>query len=145
MSAKIGGVALVIVAMMFVTIEVTLHVTNTMQGREYDLNHGILLIALIIGFTGLYMLNPRRTKDGGQFLVDSTIRIVQVIRQGRRKGDSVVAVLEDTTGQHATVTLPTLEAEVPIESNSELPKRRITDGVVSKTSHDGGTKNGAGN
>lgn len=129
--AKLGGILLVLFAGVLITIEVMLHVMAATHDRSYSINYWMLLIALISGFTGLYILSPPRAKDGGQFLVNSAVRIIQVMKAGRRKGDPMSALVEDEKGNMQTVLLPSpVESEVPIKSIDESgnsPCRRSTD------------------
>lgn len=129
--AKLGGILLVVFAGVLITVEVMLHVIAATHDRSYSINYWMLLIALISGFTGLYILSPPRAKDGGQFLVNSAVRIIQVMKAGRRKGDPLSAIVEDTqTGQTSTVLLPPpVESEIPIKPVTDVnnPCRRSTD------------------
>lgn len=131
--AKVGGILLVVFAGVLITVEVMLHVMAATHDRSYHINYWMLLISCVTGFTGLYILSPPRAKDGGQFLVNNAIRIIQVIKAGRRKGDPMTAIVEDMeTGMTASVLLPPpVETEVPITSiadgNAIGPNRRASD------------------
>jgi general stress protein CsbA len=130
--AKVGGILLVLFAGVLITIEVMLHVMAATHDRSYSINYWMMLIALVSGFTGLYILSPPRAKDGGQFLVNNAIKIIQVVRQGRRKDDPVHAVLEDQNGMTTTleVPVPPHDTEIQIEPTSEMQiikKRRASD------------------
>jgi hypothetical protein len=130
--AKIGALALIFFAAVLVGIEVSLHVDAAIHGSKYSINYTMLLIALIVGFVGMYILSPPRAKEGGQFIVDSTVKIIQVFRAGRRKNDPVAAVIEDKQGHSGTIVIPVPphESEIPLESSQEVadsPQRRCTD------------------
>jgi hypothetical protein len=124
-----GGLFLVGIGLLIALVEVAVHIYGKFTGHRYDIGHVDLLIALVIGFVGMYILSPKGAKDGGQFLVNNTIRVIQVIRSGRRKTDVVNAVVEDIEGNTATIQVPPLtsETEVPIQGTSEIPKRRAAD------------------
>lgn len=127
--AKVGGILLVTFAAIILTIEIMLHVIAATHDRSYSVNYWMLLIAMVTGFTGFYILNPPRAKDGGQFIVNNAIKIIQVMKAGRRKGDPIAAIVEDAQGNTATMVIPApTETEVPIQrSDEDGPKRRQTD------------------
>ena len=125
-----GGIALVCIGILIALAEVAVHIYGKVSGKLYDTGHVDLLIALVFGFVGMYVISPKGAKDGGQFLINSTIRVIQVIRFGRRKDDPTTAVLEDDLGNTAAIQVPHLETEVPIEQSrdaKQLPHRRASD------------------
>jgi len=73
---------------------------------EYIIDLRMLLIALITGFVGMYILNPYRAREGGQFLVDSAVKILIVVRAGRRKDDPIKTTVEDRNGKQVTLIVP---------------------------------------
>ncbi len=99
---------LVIFALLITLSEVGLHVWASMNGRKYSLSWAMLFVALIMGFVGMFILNPGRAKEGGRFIVDNTIRVLQVVRQGRRKSDAIAVVLEDHEGNTGEIVVPSL-------------------------------------
>lgn len=127
--AKVGGILLVTFAAVILTIEIMLHVIAASHSREYSINYWMLLISFVTGFTGFYILSPPRAKDGGQFIVNNAIKIIQVMKAGRRKGDPIAAIVEDEHGNTATMVIPApTETEVPIRHAEESgPSRRQTD------------------
>jgi hypothetical protein len=129
--AKIGGMCLIGFAGVLVVVEVVLHVLATVEGHKYSINYVMLAIALVIGFTGMYILSPPRAKDGGQFLVDNALKVIQVMKAGRRNNDPTAAIVENAQGQRATVVIPHPEAEVPLKPTIDPsgPARRKTDGL----------------
>jgi hypothetical protein len=122
-----GGLFLVGLALIITISEIAMHLYGLLTGVKFEVSHTDLFAALIIGFVGMYVLSPRRAKDGGQFLVNSTVRVIQVIRNGRRKTDAVAAVVEDEAGNQATIHVPTMETEIPVEMDADTPKRRSSD------------------
>ncbi len=52
----------------------------------------VVAIGFAVGFVGAYMADRKGALEGGSFLVDSTTRIIQVVRSGRRTTDSKVIV-----------------------------------------------------
>lgn len=130
-----GGLFLVSLGLLIAVAEVAIHIYGKVTGHRYDIGHIDLFVALVIGFVGMYILSPKGAKDGGQFLVNNTIRVIQVIRSGRRKTDVVNAVVEDELGNTATIQVPPLikETEVSIPGTVEIPKRRMEDRVSGET------------
>lgn len=122
-----GGLTLVCIGLLIALSEVAIHFYGKVMGHKYDAGHMDLFVALVIGFVGMYILSPKGAKDGGQFLVNNTIRVIQVIRSGRRKTDIVNAVVEDEQGNTATIAVPPLETEVSIPEGVDTPKRRRSD------------------
>lgn len=108
MFGEFGGSALVVLALLITLSEVGLHILATLNGRRYTVSWIMLFIALVMGFVGMFILSPMRAKDGGKFLVDNTIRVLQVFRIGRRKDDSLAVVLEDSMGNTAELAVPSL-------------------------------------
>lgn len=130
-----GGVTLVCIGVLIALSEVAVHIYGKVTGKMFDTGHVDLLIALVFGFVGMYVLSPKGAKDGGQFLVNSTVRVIQVIRSGRRRSDPVAAVLEDELGHTATIEVPHLtDKEIPIEAERDAtkPHRRATDRNLDK-------------
>ncbi len=97
-----------IFALLITLSEVGLHVWASMNGRKYNVSWVMLFVALIMGFVGMFILNPGQAKEGGRFIVDNTIRVIQVVRQGRRKSDAVAVVLEDHAGNTGEIIVPAL-------------------------------------
>ena len=127
-----GGLFLVSIALLIALSEIAIHLYGKLTGHKYDIGHVDLLVALVIGFVGMYILSPKGAKDGGQFLVNNTIRVIQVIRSGRRKTDPVSAIVEDELGNTATIEVPTpqhRETELPLPQGTDLPRRRAEDQV----------------
>jgi hypothetical protein len=53
-------------------------------------------IGCLFGFTGFFILNPTRAKEGAGIVVDSTVRVIGVVRSGRRSTDTPVVVKTTT-------------------------------------------------
>lgn len=68
--------------------------------RYWTLNHPIhawpVCIGCVIGFVGFFIVNPKEAKDGAQVVVDSTVRVIGVVRGGRRATDPKVVVADAT-------------------------------------------------
>lgn len=123
-----GGLSLVSIAVLIALAEVVIHIYGKYNGKHYDVGHIDLLVALVIGFVGMYVLSPKGAKDGGQFLVDNALRVITVIRSGRRKTDMMKVVVENQEGQQTSIDVPPLETEVAIsQENDATPRRRSSD------------------
>jgi len=140
-----GGLFLVSVALLIALSEIGIHLYGKITGHRYETGHMDLFVALVIGFVGMYVLSPRGAKDGGQFLVNNTIRVIQVIRTGRRKSDSFAAVVEDESGNKATIQVPHIETEVPITPEADGLQRRASDVLLDQLAQKEDKENGKGN
>lgn len=71
--------------------------------RYWTLNHPIhawpVCIGCVIGFVGFFIVNPKEAKDGAQVVVDSTVRVIGVVRGGRRATDPKVVVAAGTNSE----------------------------------------------
>jgi hypothetical protein len=52
--------------------------------RDDGISWSTVAVGSIIGYVGFSLLNGRAARQQGQFLVDSTVRIVGTIRKGRQ-------------------------------------------------------------
>lgn len=133
---KVGGIVLISFSAILVVTEVVLHVLSVTQGHKYSINYVMLIIAAVVGFTGMYILSPPRAKDGGEFIVDNAIKIIQVMKAGRRKNDPIAAVVEDKNGQTATMIIhPPTETEVTIAPTIEdghEPRRKTDTPIIAE-------------
>lgn len=75
-----------------IVLEVTVAALNAFTTRTYrfEVPHIAIYLASALGFVGFYGLNPRRARDGGEFLLGAVERVVAVVRGGRRKTDVLV-------------------------------------------------------
>jgi hypothetical protein len=64
--------------------------------RYWMTDHAIhaapVCIGCLFGFVGFFLISPARAKEGAGVVVDSTVRIVGVVRGGRRSTDTPVVV-----------------------------------------------------
>lgn len=104
-------------ARLFVTIGVVTILGEIV--RNYIWNHPIepwvVAIGSGFGFFGYYLMDSTRAKDAFGFAVDNGVKIIGVVRSGRRSTDSVVAVTEVTqpAAPDAVLGKPTNPEEVP--------------------------------
>lgn len=83
-----------------VLLDVVLRTISWITSKPWTLDHTIIIVGAIIGFTGFWILNSQKTKEGVEVLTD-------IIRFGRRKTDAVATPETIThtvpipTGEHA--------------------------------------------
>jgi hypothetical protein len=86
-ASTIGGVVLALLGVATLLVELV---------RYWTLNHPIhaapVCIGCLFAFCGFFILNPKRAVQGAAVVVDSTVRVVGVLRGGRRSTDTPVAV-----------------------------------------------------
>lgn len=63
--------------------EVVLHIMSWYLRRDYELNHVVLVIGVLIGFAGFWTIDSKKTKDG----VDTVRDLVP--RFGNRSTDAI--------------------------------------------------------
>lgn len=80
-------------------------------------------IAAVLGFLGFYQINPAGAKDAFSFITDQSVKIIGVIRTGRRSTD--VAVVAAKNGGPPTVVTadnaPPIPTDVPIANDPRVP------------------------
>jgi hypothetical protein len=118
--AEFGGSIFVVFATLIILSEIGLHVWAALHNRQYNVSWLILLLGITIGFVGMFILNPGRAKDGGKFLVDSAVRVVQVVRLGRRAGDPMNVVVQDKDGNTAEFPVPRI-ADNDTDTQIKIP------------------------
>jgi hypothetical protein len=64
---------------------------------DHPIHAAPVCIGCLFGFVGAFVLNPRQAKEGAGIVVDSTVRIVGVVRGGRRSTDTPVVVQKRAT------------------------------------------------
>lgn len=79
-------------------------------GGDYELNSGVLLVSVIIGFVGFYIINPKGAEGGTSIITRTAVAVIGVIRGGRRATDPPVVVTTEVEGAEPTVAKkPTFE------------------------------------
>lgn len=73
-------------------LEIALHFYGYFTGVAYALNQSVLYVAMIIGFVGFYMINPKSAESGTDILSRTVIGIISVVRTGKRAEDVKVEV-----------------------------------------------------
>jgi protein-S-isoprenylcysteine O-methyltransferase Ste14 len=59
---------------------------------DHPIHAAPVCIGCLFSFAGFFILSPNRAKEGAGVVVDSTVRIVGVMRGGRRSTDRPVVV-----------------------------------------------------
>ena len=90
------GYLLATIGVLVLLFEISLHFYGYFKGTEYELNHPVLYVAMIIGFVGFYMINPARAEGGTNILSRTVIGVISVIRTGKRAEDVKVEVTQTT-------------------------------------------------
>ena len=104
-------------ARLFVTIGVVIVLgevlRNWIQGHEIE--GWVIAIGATFGFFGFYLMNPKGALGAYGFVVDSSVKIIGVVRSGRRSTDNIVAVAAppDAAVPDPVLGKPTNPEEVP--------------------------------
>lgn len=98
------GYLLAAIGVVVLLAEVGMHFYGYFHGIDYELNHPVLYVAMIIGFVGFYMINPKGAEGGSNILTRDITEIISVIRTGRRSTDSFAVVIPPTEVPPVTPT-----------------------------------------
>lgn len=80
------------------------HATG-ISGDVYELNHAAFIGSIVIGFIGLYYVDPKRAEGGADVLTRSVVAIGGIWRRtGARTGDVQQVTAEHTVIQSITPT-----------------------------------------
>lgn len=88
------GYLLASIGVAVLLFEVSLHFYGYFQGTDYQLNHPVLYVAMVIGFVGFYMINPKGAEGGTDILSRTIIGVISVIRTGKRADELRVEVTQ---------------------------------------------------
>jgi protein-S-isoprenylcysteine O-methyltransferase Ste14 len=91
-AATISGVSLALLGVVVLLVELVRYWL-----ADHPIHAAPVCIGCLFSFTGFFVLNPTRAKEGASIVVDSTVRVIGVVRGGRRSTDRqvVVAKTED--------------------------------------------------
>lgn len=89
--------AMAAIAVVILLVCVGLQIWGAVKHVTIEIPHSVFYVAMLLGFVGFYGLDPKRAKDGGSFIVESTTRLVSAVRFGRRSSDNIAAVVSSTT------------------------------------------------
>lgn len=93
-SERRRNVGAIILASLGVTLLVTsavIEIVGEITNRDFEIPHTVLYIGMLLGFAGFYRIDPKQATGGGQFVVDTFVRVATVLR-GRRASDAVAVV-----------------------------------------------------
>jgi protein-S-isoprenylcysteine O-methyltransferase Ste14 len=64
---------------------------------DHAIHAAPVCIGCLFGFVGFFAISPTRAKEGAGIVVDSTVRVIGVVRGGRRSTDTPVVVARKNT------------------------------------------------
>jgi hypothetical protein len=74
------GYLLAAIGVSVLLAEIGLHFYGYFTGVDYKLNPPVLYVAMVIGFVGFYMINPKGAEGGTDILTRSVVAIISVVR-----------------------------------------------------------------
>lgn len=86
------GYLLATIGLLGLLAEGGLHFFSFFVERDYELNHGVLVISMVIGFVGFYIIDPMKAEGGTGILTKTAVAVIGVVRSGRRATDPEVVV-----------------------------------------------------
>lgn len=96
-SRKVAFVTLAVIGMLVLAAGAGVEAYAAITNRTVELPHSVYLVGMLFGFVGFFALEPQRAKEGGTFIVDSVVRVVSVVRPGRRSSDRLPPVPAEFT------------------------------------------------
>jgi hypothetical protein len=106
------GYLLASIGVFVLLFQVGLYFYDVLVGVDYQLYRPVAYIAVMFGFVGFYMIQPKGALEGAGFLRDTVVAFISVVRTGKRAGDSVAVEVTPVSGgvpdpsAKTTVTLP---------------------------------------
>lgn len=88
-----AGYFLASIGIIGVLLEISLHIYGYFSGTPYELNRAVLIMLVIIGFVGFYLVSPKGAEGGADIITRSAVAIVVAVRSGRRNTDTFTAVV----------------------------------------------------
>lgn len=88
-----AGYFLAAMGIVGVLLEIGLHVYGYFSGTPYELNRAVLIMLVIIGFVGFYLVSPKGAEGGADIITRSAVAIVVAVRSGRRNTDTFTAIV----------------------------------------------------
>jgi hypothetical protein len=113
-----AGYFLAALGVLGVLFEIGLHVYGYFSGTPYELNHAVLIMLVMVGFVGFYLVNPKGAEGGADILTRSAVAVVVAIRSGRRATDQFAVVVPDEVKSGDSVVV-----EKPADVPSVLPSK----------------------
>jgi hypothetical protein len=106
------GYLLAAIGVLVLLFEVGLHFYGYFHHTEYELNHPVLYVAMVIGFVGFYMINPKGAEGGTDILTRTVVAVISVIRSG--KATTAIQVTPVEQGKPVPEKTTTMEIPVPV-------------------------------
>jgi hypothetical protein len=88
-----AGYFLAAIGVVGVLFEIALNVYGYFVAQPYELNRVVLIMLVIIGFVGFYLVSPKGAEGGADIITRSAVAIVVAVRSGRRNTDTFTAVV----------------------------------------------------
>jgi hypothetical protein len=104
-ASTIAGVTLMLLGVVTLLIELLRY-----WRTDHPIHPAPVCIGCLFGFVGGFVLNPGKAKEGAAIVVDSTVRVIGVVRNGRRSTDT--AVIVEPRPAAASVGAPPVTATV---------------------------------
>lgn len=114
------GIALAATGVFVLLFEIGLHFYGYFHGTDYELNHPVLYVAIMIGFVGFYMLDPKKAEDGSGIISRTVIGVISVIRTGKTGQTVEVQVTKPTTTVSTQIPIP--PSVTPTKTDDESGK-----------------------
>lgn len=86
--------------------QIGLYFYGVITGVEFLLYRPVSYLAMVIGFVGFYMINPKQAEGGTDILTRTVVAIISVVRTGKRVDDVKVEVTPVNPGAVVTVPQP---------------------------------------
>jgi hypothetical protein len=84
------GIALATIGLVPILIEFAFYFRSSAHGQHYDVSPWVMLGGAVICFVGGFVIDSKKAESAGGFLVDSSVKVIGVIRSGRRSSDNVI-------------------------------------------------------
>lgn len=106
------GYALAAVGVGVLLFQIGLYFYGALTHIDYQVYRPVSYIAMMLGFVGFYMIQPKGALEGAGFIRDTVVAFIEVVRTGKRAGDAIaVQVTPVTAGvpdpsAKTTITIP---------------------------------------
>lgn len=87
----VGGIILATIGTLTILTELYLHWTNS----GYELNHWALIIGVMFGFVGFFIINPKETKEATTFVTSKTTKFIPFAGGGKTPGEISTIEIEE--------------------------------------------------
>lgn len=98
------GYLLAAIGVAVLLFQIGLYFYGVITGVEFLLYRPVSYLAMVIGFVGFFMINPKQAEGGTDILTRTVVAIISVVRTGKRADDVKVEVTPVKEG--TVVTAP---------------------------------------